>query len=145
MSLNTIFNHWSLCCSWAGTMIRVYPINRDFSGPAKRVQIMACRLIGNYPAKEYHHYWWHCLWIDPTSFYFTSDTTAIIEWRRSDMKVPNDVIKQVWAINNPRFDINQNCFWYSWKWENVQCAVRRCHTFEILGTLNNLVRSAMKS
>ena len=32
------------------------PINRDFSEPAERVRLMACRLIGNYPAKEYHHY-----------------------------------------------------------------------------------------
>ena len=39
-----------------GTMsaesIRVYPIN---SGPAERVQSMTCRLLGNYPATEYHH------------------------------------------------------------------------------------------
>ena len=34
---------------------RVDPINRNFSGPAKRVRLMTCRLIGNYPAKEYHH------------------------------------------------------------------------------------------
>ena len=33
------------------------PINRDFSEPAERVRLMACRLIGNYPAKEYHHYY----------------------------------------------------------------------------------------
>ena len=32
------------------------PINRDFSEPAERVRLMACQLIGNYPAKEYHHY-----------------------------------------------------------------------------------------
>ena len=35
--------------------VRVDPINRDFSEPAERVRLMACRLIGNYPAKEYHH------------------------------------------------------------------------------------------
>ena len=33
------------------------PINRDFSEPAERVRLMACRLIGNYPTKEYHHYY----------------------------------------------------------------------------------------
>ena len=46
--------HWYVCGSWAGTMpaeqIRVNPINREFSGPAERVRLQTCRLIGNYPA-----------------------------------------------------------------------------------------------
>ena len=35
----------------------MYPINRDFSGPAERVRLINCRLIGNYPTKEYHHFY----------------------------------------------------------------------------------------
>ena len=36
---------------------RVASINCEFSGPAERVRLMISRLIGNYPAGEFHHYW----------------------------------------------------------------------------------------
>ena len=36
-------------------VFRVYPINRDYSGPAERVRLVTCRLTCDYPAKEYHH------------------------------------------------------------------------------------------
>ena len=32
---------------------RLVPINCDFSGPAERVRLMTCRLIGNYHDKEF--------------------------------------------------------------------------------------------
>ena len=38
---------------------RVVPINCNFSGPAERVRFLACWLIGNYLAAEYHHYYQH--------------------------------------------------------------------------------------
>ena len=34
---------------------RVAPINCDLFGPAERVRLMIGRLIGNYPAGEFHH------------------------------------------------------------------------------------------
>ena len=37
--------------------IRVYPINRDYSGPSERVRLVTCRLTCDYPTKEFHHYW----------------------------------------------------------------------------------------
>ena len=36
---------------------RAAPINCDLSGPAERVRLMIGRFIGNYPAREFHHYW----------------------------------------------------------------------------------------
>ena len=35
--------------------IRVYPINRDYSGPSERVRLVTCRLTCDYPTKEFHH------------------------------------------------------------------------------------------
>ena len=35
--------------------IQVYPINREQAGPAERVRLLACRVIADYPTKEYHH------------------------------------------------------------------------------------------
>ena len=34
---------------------REVPINCNFSGPAERVRLVACQLIGIYPARDYHH------------------------------------------------------------------------------------------
>ena len=39
--------------------IRVYLINRDYSGPSERVRLVTCRLTCDYPTKEYHHYYPH--------------------------------------------------------------------------------------
>ena len=36
---------------------QLVPINCDFSGPAERVRLMTCRLIGNYPDREFNHYY----------------------------------------------------------------------------------------
>ena len=36
---------------------RLVPINCDFSGPAERVRLMTCRLIGNYHDREFTLYW----------------------------------------------------------------------------------------
>ena len=36
--------------------IRLYPITRDYSGPAKRVRVVTCQLTSDYPANEYYHY-----------------------------------------------------------------------------------------
>ena len=38
-------------------VFRIYPINRNHSGPAERVRLVTCRLTSDYPAKEYHHWW----------------------------------------------------------------------------------------
>ena len=37
-------------------VFRVYPINRDYSGPSERVRLVTCRLTCDYPTKEFHHY-----------------------------------------------------------------------------------------
>ena len=39
--------------------IRVYPINRDYSGPAERVRLVPCRLTCDYPTKEFRLYCQH--------------------------------------------------------------------------------------
>ena len=36
--------------------IRVYSINRDYSGPAERVRLVTCRLTCDYPTKEFRLY-----------------------------------------------------------------------------------------
>ena len=38
-------------------VFRVYPINRDYSGPSERVRLVTCRLTCDYPTKEFHHYY----------------------------------------------------------------------------------------
>ena len=41
---------------------RLVPINCDFSGPAERVRLMTCRLIGNYHDREFTLYCTGDLW-----------------------------------------------------------------------------------
>ena len=62
VSLNTILRNdiyvaleQELCLPSISEYIRVYPINRDYSGPSERVRLVTCRLTCDYPAKECHH------------------------------------------------------------------------------------------
>ena len=53
MSLKAIFISTDIYV--ALDYIRVYPINRDYSGPSERVRLVTCWLTCDYPTKEFHH------------------------------------------------------------------------------------------
>ena len=56
-------------------LCRVAPINCDFFRPAERVRLMTGRLIGNYPAGEFHHYW------PPTSSIIKQHEIPVIQYK----------------------------------------------------------------
>ena len=61
MILNTTVQIFQLLLS-RKYVCRLLPINCDFSGPAERVRLMTCRLIGNYHDREFTLYCTGDLW-----------------------------------------------------------------------------------
>ena len=55
MILNTTVQIFRLLLS-RKYVCRLVSINRNFSGPAERVRLMTCRLIGNYHDREFTLY-----------------------------------------------------------------------------------------